>query len=367
MGTSNIEWTQETWQVTSGCTKVSPGCKNCYAETMANRLAGMARKEVAAGRDPGRKGSYLKVVTDGGAWNNKIELLPSNLTIPLKRKKPTTYFVNSMSDLFHADVSFEFIAAVYGVMDACECTWRKTADEPRGHTFQVLTKRPKRAVEFYEWVSRESAKWAPIGPRWSREASLCYRLAIAKLPLEQSSQLSLASGRWPLRNVWLGTSTENQQTADERIPHLLRCPAAVRFLSVEPLLGAADLLRVDAAGFGGHSGHKVDCIRKGYWSKEWGFTNHSDMHDKFGPLHWVIVGGESGPGARPCDINWIRSIVQQCRVAGVPVFVKQLGKVPHGGTIADWEQNKGIIKDSKGGDMSEWPSDLRVRQMPVQP
>jgi protein gp37 len=104
----------------------------------------------------------------------------------------------------------------------------------------------------------------------------------------------------------------------------------VRFLSCEPLLGPVDLLRVDAAGFGGNSGHKVDCIRKGYWSRGMGFVNHSDMHREFGPLHWVIVGGESGPKARPCRLEWIRDIVRQCEAADVAVFVKRVREYPTG-------------------------------------
>jgi protein gp37 len=107
---------------------------------------------------------------------------------------------------------------------------------------------------------------------------------------------------------------------------LLKVPAAVRFLSCEPLLGPVDLLRVDAAGFGGNAGHKVDCIRKGYWSKDWGFVNHCDMHDKFGDLHWVIVGGESGHGARPMHPQWASSLLSQCQAFDVPFFFKQWGE-----------------------------------------
>lgn len=155
----------------------------------------------------------------------------------------------------------------------------------------------------------------------------------------------------------------DRKTANERIPHLLKCPAAVRFLSAEPLLGPVDLLRVDAAGFGGPAGHKVDCIRKGFWSADWGFVNHSDLHDQFGDLHWVIVGGESGHNARPCDIEFIRRIVNQCRDASVPVFVKQMGAKLR---TDDPEFGDTILKlqHPKGADMDEWPDDLREREWP---
>ena len=320
---SNIEWTEETWQVTAGCSKVSAGCAHCYAETMAKRLAGMARKDEAAGRDPKGKRPYLHVLNDKGRWNGKVLPLPENLTIPLKRKKSTTYFVNSMSDLFHEAVPFEFINKVWAVMLAAS-----------QHTFQVLTKRPERMVKFF--AGRHHPWNASSGPDT------------------------------PAPNVWLGTSVENQKAADERIPHLLKCPAAVRFLSVEPLLGPVDL----SAFMGGpYVGLPGDVVHPNYNAG----------------LHWVIVGGESGAGARPCRVEWIRSVVRQCKAAGVPVFVKQLGalviedeqrwrdrsnfgrtrllscnKAKHApaGTVA-WS-----MQHSKGGDPAEWPEDLRVREMP---
>ncbi len=164
-------------------------------------------------------------------------------------------------------------------------------------------------------------------------------------------------------NVWFGTSVEDQKTAGERIPHLLSVPAAVRFLSMEPLLGPVDLERVQWPGK-----HRVDVLRRGAWDAPGcfpGFTNHSDMSG----IDWVIVGGESGPGARPCNVEWIRDIVHQCKAAGVPVFVKQLGAKPVWNHIVPGCSVRELLeplslKNPKGGDMSEWPEDLRVQELP---
>jgi protein gp37 len=237
-----------------------------------------------------------------------------------------------MSDLFHKDVPFEFIAAVYGVAAAC----------PQ-HTFQILTKRPERAAKFYDWID-ESNRGMEVARCWA------YTLRLTGIPDDAGDGLR----SWPIPNIHLGTSCEDQDAADERIPHLLRCPAAVRFLSCEPLLGAIDL-----------SGLLVE------WHKTYG----DEVRSK---VHWVIVGGESGFGARSCDVGWIRSIVGQCRTAGVPCFVKQLGREPFGEIQAwpshikyhraegcpagprDWLR----FRDPKGGDPAEWPEDLRVREFP---
>ena len=384
---SNIEWTDTTWNPVVGCTPVSPGCLNCYAATMAHRLEAMGRPEYV-GLTVKRKGSTraagpedATVATALGkvsrdVFNGTVRCLPDRLTAPLSWKKPRMVFVNSMSDLFHEAVPFEFIDRVFAVMALC----------PR-HTFQVLTKRPERMAEYFaerSWgdvISDVRCDDDEVGRRLAglvnfdavmggtREGVLGYHTpAPNRRPLVRDC--------WPLPNVWLGTSVEDQARADERIPHLLRCPAAVRFLSCEPLLGEVDLLRVDAAGFGGPRGHKIDCIRKGYWSDgPFGFVNHSDMHDRFGPLHWVIVGGESGPNARPCDVGWIRSIVTQCQGAGVPVFVKQLGACFHdapngiaGAGLDIAPEGMALLsyrlRDRKGGDPAEWPEDLRVREWP---
>lgn len=213
--TSTIEWTQATWNPVTGCTKVSQGCKNCYAERMAKRLKAMGKPQYRDGF--------------------KLTLQPDALGIPRKWKHPRVIFVNSMSDLFHKDVPLVFIKRVFKVMNEC----------PR-HTFQVLTKRPEIAAAHAAAV------------RWSD-------------------------------NIWMGTSVENLLVT-HRIESLRRIPAKVRFLSVEPLLGP--IRKLPLAG-----------------------------------IHWVIVGGESGPGARPMDPDWVRQIRDRCVDREVPFFFKQWGGV----------------------------------------
>ena len=287
---TKIEWTDATWNPMAGCSIVSPGCHKCYAMRTAYRLEAMGQEKYQ-GTTEKENGRIL--------WTGKINLDEKALSIPLKKKKPTTWFVNSMSDLFHEDVPFEFVDKVFAVMALC----------PQ-HTFQVLTKRPERMAEY---LSTAMCRIAGV---------LDSEFKLGPFP----------NGIvWPKRNIWLGTSVEDQQRADERIPHLLRCPATVRFLSCEPLLGPIDLLL---------SAPELDDIGCG--------------------IDWVIAGGESGPGARRCDIENIRFIVRQCRDASVPCFVKQVGSNSFMGV-------KGFgptIKHPKGGEISEWPEDIRVREMP---
>lgn len=225
-----IPWTDATWNPIVGCSKTSPGCAHCYAETMGRRLRAMGRPE-------------YQDAHDGQGWTGRTVFVPERLSQPLRWRKPRMIFVCSMGDLFHESVPFEHVAAVWGVMAACP-----------EHTFQVLTKRPERMAEF-----------------------LARRVG----------------GKWPLPNVWLGTTTEDQRRADERIPHLLRCPAAVYFVSGEPLLSSLTL--------------PADFLA-------------------LGPQAWVIVGGESGPDARPMNPAWARGLRDQCRNAGVPYFFKQWGE-----------------------------------------
>lgn len=312
MNQTSIEWTDATWNPVTGCTKVSAGCKNCYAEGVANRWW------------KGRKFTDVRCHED-------------RLDQPLKWREPRRVFVNSMSDLFHDDVPLSFIAQVFDVMARATvaCGRRHKHEEEcwtgEPHTFQILTKRPERMLR----VLNEEL------PRFMAESMQ------GDCPLSVNAEV----GNWPLPNVWLGVSVENQRAADERIPLLLETPAAVRFLSCEPLLGPIDL-RVAA-------------------------FNGADSIESLAGIDWVIVGGESGPGARPCDVSWIRSIVKQCKAAGVPAFVKQLGARPmtqgqsadrHGCTDTKlrraWRDANGgwpiDLRDRKGGDTSEWPEDLRV-------
>lgn len=273
---TKIEWTDETWNPVRGCSRVSQGCYRCYAERDA------ARKNFNP-KLPGYHG-FAQFIQIGGKpqphWTGKVELIESKLTEPLHWKKPRRVFVNSMSDLFHEALPDEAIDRVFAVIARCpQCT------------FQILTKRGDRMRQYAQITK---AYGIPGG-------------------------FSFAS-RWPLPNVWLGVSVEDQANK-YRIDLLRRTPAAVRFLSIEPLL--EDIGQLDLTG-----------------------------------IHWVIVGGESGPQARPCDLQWIESIRDQCRVASVPLFVKQLGANPVD-LLDNWDE-----LDSKGGNWDQWPADLQIREFP---
>ena len=346
MSKSKIEWTDRVWNPTVGCARVSPGCEHCYAETQAARVVLMQQAQ-------GRESVYLPVVdVERRRWNRTCVTVPERLEDPLRWKKPARVFVNSMSDLFHDDVPFEFIAAVFGVMAAT----------PQ-HTYQILTKRPQRMREFFEWLD---ARVAEIGK--GDQAVACIAAALvaggSKRYEAEMALFGITAGitshhgrnDWPLPNVWLGVSVEDQARADERIPVLLECPAALRFLSCEPLLGEVDLMATPVPA--GICGEGAD-----YYNALGGFGYFRNGEPAGGTdgerIDWVIVGGESGPGARECDLDEVLSVVGQCKAAGVPCFVKQLGAKP---TIAGRRVTS--IHDRKGADPSEWPADLRVQEMP---
>lgn len=296
---TTIEWTDETWNPTTGCTRASAGCDHCYAVPMTRRLAGYGNAKYAGLVNPGK-----------GHFNGTVRTHPDALDAPLRWRRPRRVFVNSMSDLFHKDVPFEFVAAVFGVMAEC----------PR-HTFQVLTKRPERAAEFFRWVERETGSWA--GGLDAAAEFCAHRLWKSGAGVTPD----LNRQPWPLPNVWLGTSVEDQDAADERVPHLLRCPAAVRFLSCEPLLGPVDL-------------------DNWLWEEAgpaWAGRNLSPGID------WVIVGGESGPGARPMDPAWAVSLRDQCAAADVPLHFKQWGKLASNPHPADptAKENGGEVKGGR--------------------
>ncbi len=223
---SAIEWTDETWNPVTGCARVSPGCDHCYMFSMYPRLKAMNVRGYELGPD-------------------RIRLLPERLDAPLRWATPRMVFVNSMSDLFHPHVPYEFVSDIFDVM--------REAAARRGHIFQILTKRPGRAVGWWE-LNRE------------RYGGICPE------------------------GVWMGTSVESQKYAP-RITVLARLPADIRFVSVEPMLGAVDLSQ---------------------WLRQ-------------GDVHWVIAGGESGPGAREMEPDWAQDLRDQAAEAGVAFFLKQLG------------------------------------------
>lgn len=478
MGDTTIAWTDKVWNCLRGCSKVSAGCKNCYAEKMAARFCG-----------PGSP--FSGTIGLDRKWTGKIRLAPHKLDEPLRWRKPRRIFVASMSDPFHDGVPDEFLDQVFAVMALAD--W---------HSFQLLTKRAERmrsyltdpatpyrvlraidALDVDRAMAGVAEEWRrPVDfsayevsnfgnvrrggrslvlvphPRGYRQVGLSvagkvstvlvHRLVLqafdrparegeevahrnadkadnrlanirwatkvenmadasrhgtagvwmkarATLTLGEAEDIRAARRRgeklitiaarygatkqqvsaialgkifnpppieWPLPSVHLYVSASNQETADERIPILLDTPAAVRGVSLEPLLGAVDLTRVAYKGGGGTH---LDVLR--------GLHGVPDLWRGPGKrLDHVIVGGESGPGARPCDVAWVRSTVEQCKAARVPCFAKQLGVLPGISTSeAAACKRKGEpgrwylrLKHPKGGDPSEWPADLRVQEMP---
>jgi protein gp37 len=304
---TKIPWTNETWNLVTGCTKIAEGCKNCYAETMAKKFWGKRK------------------FTDVRFHANKLE-------IPLRWGKSRKIFVCSMSDLFHEKVSFEFIDKVMAVIALC----------PQ-HTFQILTKRPERTLEYIEYLGNEYRSYPNqfydfvYYTKWNIKRLQKLENKVEKFDKIYNELKSIAYPSWPLPNLWLGVSVGTQADAVKNIPILLQVSAAVRFVSIEPCLEQIDLHHIflksientdimfDALSKKGGISYKVNC-----------------------GLDWVIIGSESGPKRRPCKIEWIRDIVNQCRVANVPVFVKQ---VP--------------INLRCSRNPAEWPKDLRVQEYPV--
>jgi protein gp37 len=310
MTVTTIEWTRgddgsagETWNPSTGCDKVSPGCGlprfegddtgGCYALAMAKRLKAMGQEKYQNDGDPRTSGPGFGVT-----------IHPDALTVPLRWRKPRRVFVNSMSDLGHARIPRDFLAQVWAVMAAT----------PQ-HTYQILSKRPDRLRRL---LASEDA-WRELlyaACHWAIDLE-------EPIPAERFAEMRrwiYGTGHWPevvppLPNVHLGTSIELDRYTD-RADELRETPAAVRFLSLEPLLGP--LPSLDLTG-----------------------------------IDWAIIGGESGPDARPMDLWWVRHLIDQCRDTGTAVFVKQLGSV--------WARTNG---GGKGGDWDRWPADLRIREFP---
>lgn len=269
---SKIAWCDASWNPIIGCSKISEGCDHCYAETMARRLGAMGRQE------------YLEVLTASHApgnpfykdgWNGKTTLIESRLEQPLGWKRPRRIFVCSMGDFYHQTVQLEWNVEVFRIIERCP-----------HHTFMILTKRPGWMTEHLE-----------------------LRHAVPA-------------------NAWLGVTVENQEWAVRRLPVLLRTPAVVRWVSLEPLLRPVDITRYLAE-----------------WTRK--KVGDADYRQNIPALDWVVVGCESGPNRRPCPLAWVEGVVEQCREAAVPVFVKQIN-----------------LNGRVSRDMTDWPEHLRVRQWP---
>lgn len=311
---TSIEWARnedgsrgETWNPVVGCSLVSPGCTNCYAMKMAARIE---RMDASGQRLAMPHYAGLTQASKAGAvWTGKVAFAPDGIvTKPLAWKKPRTIFVCSMADLFHEDVPDAWIDDVFAVMAMC----------PQ-HTFQVLTKRSARMRKYF------------IGLGGNGLARLFAR--IAERHNERPQDVVMAGWKytraaWPLPNVWLGTTCEDQTRADARIPELLATPAAVRFVSYEPALGPIDFEFVgESKGADGEFRYKALSGQALPWAGVIGgvgvwATNHAQPCAK---LDWIICGGESGPDARPMHPDWARSVRDQCQAAGVPFFFKQWG------------------------------------------
>jgi protein gp37 len=315
--TTGIAWTDATWNPVRGCTRLSEGCRLCYAERVAARFSGDEQPyaglaEFVTKPDGTREARWTGHLTFG-----------HNLDLPLRWKKPRRIFVNSMSDLFHEAVPDHEIDKVFAVM----------ALAPR-HTFQILTKRPKRMRAYFEALSinadRDRANELPA--RW--QLRLSEALPVGAMPMSKADILRAIgvankfsydqpTPAWPLPNVWLGVSCEDHAAADARIPDLLATPAAVRFVSIEPMLGPIDLrqwLR-DLCPYC----HHPDCVPSLRADSAQVFSRCGRfVMETPGPaLDWIIVGSESGSNARPCSLDWVRAIRDQCGAAGVPFFWKQ--------------------------------------------
>lgn len=298
---TKIQWTDATWSPTTGCTKISSGCDHCYISTT-----------------PPFRINHRAFDKPGIGGTTGLLLHPERLTAPLHWRTPRRVFVNSLSDLFHEDVPDEYIVEVFAVMALAH-----------KHTFQILTKRHGRMRSLLKAPDFEN-----------RVGAAAYRLK------GDHGVTGLPPWQWPLHNVWLGVSTEDQATAELRIPALLETPAAIRFISAEPLLSPIDLRHLRARGV------IIDALGGDVTHPGTGaiYTSTPSV------LDWVICGGESGSGARPMDLDWVRTIVEDCRpLYDTAVFVKQLGTV--------WAKTNDAA-DRKGGDPAEWPAHLQVRHWP---
>lgn len=333
---TGIEWTDASWPIHAGCKEISAGCANCYAARLtATRLKGT------------EKYRGLAVVGENGHphFTGETRLHAEHLKWPLRWRKPRKIFVDDMSDLFYEGHSDDDIDRVFGVMWACLYMGPRDA-EYDGHIFQVLT---KRAARMRDYLSSDRRR------RWAQHAAW---LGGGEDPDSVFDQTDGWQGPHP--RIWLGVSCEDQRAFDERAPELAQIPAAVRFISFEPLLGPIDTRQSWERGLDALIGGIPPGNERATWLELLGYGSQA----------WAIVGGESGPRARPCNVAWIRSIVEQCSATGTPCFVKQMGaqsRAAHDGHEAEDLRWTGPMSATRGahGDPNQWPKDLRVREFPT--
>ena len=300
---TKIEWTHgegykgETWNLIVGCTKVSAGCVNCYAIRDQWRMSSNPNPKISD-----RASGLTKKLGNSINWTGQVKFIEERLNQPLRWNKPRMVFVNSQGDLFHESVSDEQLDQIFAVMALAN--W---------HVYMVLTKRPQRMVEYFSKTPSDGNY--PVGFETQ------YNIEYHANGMADSAEKSI---KLPLPNVYLGVTCENQKAADERIPLLQKVPAAVRFVSFEPLLEPITL----------------------------------DVRHQFQNINWAILGGESGPKARKCAIEWLTDLEDRCTDYGVARFVKQLGSKP---TLA----GETYPVTGKGGDPEQWPEHLRIRQWPL--
>ncbi len=328
---TKIEWADHSWSPWRGCTKVSPGCANCYAETLSKR-----NPAVLGQWGKGKPRVLAKNWGDPVRWNKRqnerscgycdFDEAEGDLLAQCPRCAVRPRVFPSLCDWLDEEVPIAWLADFLALVNLTpNLDWL------------LLTKRPQK------WLERIDAA------------------ALASTPYHQRWMVEWLQGK-PPTNVWFGISIEDQQRANERIPALLQIPARVRWLSLEPLLGPVQLTHIDAEAAGHKDFFQLDALS----------GRHTDMGRPCPPvcsLNWLVIGGESGAGARPCNISWIRHLKDAGRLAGIPVFVKQIGSNPcctvtKGGRLPD---DLRAFSHPKGGDPLEWPIDLRVRQFPNTP
>ena len=306
MSKTKIEWTDAVWNPITGCGKVSEGCRNCYAERMSKRLAGRCGYPMD---EPFR-----------------VTVHEDKYIEPLTWRKPRRVFVNSMSDLFHPDVKDDWILALFvamgltyehtGQMEEVSPGHQAGIHRPK-HTFMILTKRSERMRDFVKRLTS-----GELDEEWVKNARFYSTFIASKIGSPLPGNAIFTFGKWVkdgMPGLWLGVSVENQATADERIPLLLQIPAAVRFISAEPLLGPIDLTNINL----GNNSWRNSLTGKFTGHHPFGGAKSAMQENK---LAWVIVGGESGPKVRPMHPDWVRSLRDQCQAANVPFFFKSWGE-----------------------------------------